>query len=58
MIWGGHTHTRISIVAAALIVVMIAGAWVYRLDRQGVANLRHCGEIEPGGRRADLVQFL
>ena len=58
MIWGGLTRSQISIVAAALIVVVIAGAWVYRLDRQGVANLRHCGEIEPGGRRPELLQSL
>src|SRR5438309_5288732 len=57
MMWRG-LHTRISILSAALIVVVIAGAWVYRLDRQGVANLRSCGEIEPGGPRSDLVQSL
>jgi hypothetical protein len=45
-------------VFAALIIVLMAGVWVYRLDRQGVANLRSCGEIEPGGRRFDLVQSL
>ena len=55
---GGDLTVNVRAVFAALIVVVIAGSWVYRLDRQGLANLRHCGEIEPGGRRPELLQSL
>jgi hypothetical protein len=55
---GENLTVNVRAVFAALIIVLMAGVWVYRLDRQGVANLRSCGEIEPGGRRSDLVQSL
>lgn len=58
MILGGRTRTRMFILSAAIIIVLIAGGWLFHLDRQGVANLRSCGEIEPGGRRSELVQAL
>jgi hypothetical protein len=59
MIAMGHTRTRLSILAATiLIIVLIAGAWMFRLNREGAANLRSCGGLEPGGHRSDLMRTL
>ncbi len=52
------TRTRVWVVLVGLVLVFVVGAWVFRLDRQGQANLRSCGEIQPGGGRAELVQTL
>jgi len=37
------------------VAVAIWGVSVYR---QGQANLRACGDLEPGGQRSDLIQVL
>ena len=52
------TRTRVLVVAVSLFLVLIGGIWVFRLDRQGHANLRSCMGIQPGGGRAELVQTL
>ena len=52
------TRTRVLIVLVALFIVSVIGGWVFRLDRQGHANVRTCGKIQPGGGRAELVQTL
>jgi hypothetical protein len=52
------TRTRVLVVLVSLFIMLMAGVWVFRLDRQGQANLRSCREIQPGGGRADLVQTL
>lgn len=36
----------------------IAGIWGFQTYRQGQANLRVCGGIEPGGQRSDLIKTL
>ena len=59
MIVRGLIRTRMYILSAVLIMALIAGGWIlFHRDRQGVAHLRSCGEIEPGGHRAELVQAL
>ncbi len=51
-------RTRVLVVSVSLVLVLIVSIWVFRLHRQGQANLRSCGEIQPGGGRAELVQKL
>jgi len=40
------------------VAVVVAGALGWRTHQQGQTNLRLCGEIEPGGRRPDLIAVL
>jgi hypothetical protein len=35
-----------------------AAIWGVSVYRQGQANLRVCGNLEPGGQRSDLIQVL
>lgn len=60
MIARGLTRTRISVLVATvlIIIVVIAGAALFRVHREGAANLRSCGGIQPGGNRMDLVRTL
>ena len=52
------TRTQVWVVLVGLVLVLMVGAWVFHLDRQGQANLHRCGEIQPGGGRTELVQIL
>jgi hypothetical protein len=58
MIAGGLTRPQVMILSAALMMVLIAGAWLLRRHQEGQVHLRHCGAIEPGGRRSELIQAL
>jgi hypothetical protein len=52
------TRAWVLIVLISLFVMSVVGVWVFRLDRQGHANLRTCSKIQPGGGRAELVHTL
>jgi hypothetical protein len=52
------TRPQVIILSAALIMVLIAGAWVLRGHQEGQRHLQSCGGIEPGGKRSELIQIL
>ena len=58
MIAEGLTRPQVMILSAALIMVLIAGAWLLGRHQEGEVHLRNCGGIEPGGRRSELIQTL
>ena len=41
-----------------VVAVVLGGVWIVQTYRQGEANLKVCGSLEPGGRRSDLIQTL
>lgn len=41
-----------------MVGAVAAAIWGVSVYRQGQANLRACGELEPGGQRSDLIQVL
>lgn len=40
------------------VAVVLGGIWIVHAYRQGQANLKACGSIEPGGQRSELIQTL
>jgi hypothetical protein len=46
------------LVVVAVIAVLGTAGWTLWAERQGRANLRTCGAVEPGGSRTDLIQVL
>ena len=40
------------------VAVVLGGIWIVQTHRQGQANLKACGSIEPGGKRSDLIRVL
>jgi len=47
---------RIPVTQVTFLVLALAGLWVFWIHREGLANLRVCGSIEPGGSRTALVR--
>lgn len=37
-------------------MVVLGGVWGYQSYQQGHANLRACGNYQPGGQRAELIK--
>jgi len=46
------------VLLGVVVASTVAGALSWHTHQQGQANRTLCGEIEPGGRRADLITTL
>jgi hypothetical protein len=53
----GITRPQVIILSMALIMV-IAGAWLFRGHQEGQLHLQNCGRIELGGKRSELIKIL
>ena len=58
MMFLSSARTRVLVVLVSFVPVLMMGVWILLLHRQGQANLRTCGEMQPGGTRTELVQKL
>lgn len=49
---------RGALVLGIVAAVVLGGIGIVQTYRQGQANLKACGSLEPGGQRSDLIQTL
>jgi hypothetical protein len=49
-------HSGRLFLLVTLVSIVVSGAWVFEAHRQGLANLRLCGSMKPGGARDALLR--